>query len=377
MKQFVTEESFWELFPEAQIGIVVAHNMKPTAEVAPADAAAIARALAEANGKADQHLESNTISQNEVVAVWREAYQKFKTKKGARCSIENLLKRVLKGNPVGSITPSVDIYNTVSLTHALPVGGEDIDAMDGDIRLGITEGGDAFRPLGEEENAPTLEGELCYRDDAGAICRCWNWRDGERTALTDDSKKAFLIIESVDPDRADDLAAATDQLAAMVQQYLGADIFAKQIIARDNPTMVIDEQRECAEKRRRGVRTAWVVAAPRPIGKGEAGELARAHCIGVHGIGVGRCLGEVGGLHPHRPHHRVCRGPGAFYAGAFLRCEDAADGHCLCRVGGHRRGPHGHLRHGHGFGARKPRPHPAHRRPRRLRHRPQTRRRRN
>lgn len=166
MKQFVTEESFWELFPEAQIGIVVAHNMKPTAEVAPADAAAIARALAEANGKADQHLESNTISQNEVVAVWREAYQKFKTKKGARCSIENLLKRVLKGNPVGSITPSVDIYNTVSLTHALPVGGEDIDAMDGDIRLGITEGGDAFRPLGEEEDAPTLEGELCYRDDA-------------------------------------------------------------------------------------------------------------------------------------------------------------------------------------------------------------------
>lgn len=168
MKQFVTEESFWELFPEAQIGIVVAHNMKPTAEVAPADAAAIARALAEANGKADQHLESNTISQNEVVAVWREAYQKFKTKKGARCSIENLLKRVLKGNPVGSITPSVDIYNTVSLTHALPVGGEDIDAMDGDIRLGITEGGDAFRPLGEEEDAPTLEGELCYRDDAPA-----------------------------------------------------------------------------------------------------------------------------------------------------------------------------------------------------------------
>ena len=113
--------------------------------------------------------------------------------------------------------------------------------MAGDIRLGITEGGDAFRPLGEEEDAPTLEGELCYRDDAGAICRCWNWRDGERTALTDDSKKAFLVIESVDPARADDLAAATDQLAAMVQQYLGADIFAKQIITRDNPTMVIDE----------------------------------------------------------------------------------------------------------------------------------------
>lgn len=241
MKQFVTEESFWELFPNAQIGVVVANNMKSTDEVLPEDASAIKKELTLANTKADQHLESNTISQNQVVAVWREAYQKFKTKKGARCSIENLLKRVLKGNPVGSITPSVDIYNTISLTYALPVGSEDIDAMDGDICLGITEGGDAFLPLGEDEEAPTLEGELCYRDNTGAICRCWNWRDGERTALTDDSKKAILIIESVDPDRAGDLRDAIDQLADMIERYLGADIYAKQILTKDEPTMTIDE----------------------------------------------------------------------------------------------------------------------------------------
>ena len=185
MKSFVTEESFWNLFPEARIGIVVAHDMQPTDAVSPEHAQAITWALAAANEAADRHLESNTISQNEVVAVWRDAYQQFKTKKGARCSIENLLKRVLKGNPVG--------------------------------------------------------GELCYRDNAGAICRCWNWRDGQRTALTDESAKAFLIIESVDPTRADDLRAATDELAAFVQEHLGATIFAKQIVTRDNPTMVIDE----------------------------------------------------------------------------------------------------------------------------------------
>ncbi len=240
MKQFVAEDSFWELFPDARIGVVVAHGMRPTAEVPEEDARAIARRLAEANSAADAHLNSNTISQNEVVAVWRDAYQKFKTKKGARCSVENLLKRVLKGNPVGPITPSVDAYNAVSLAYALPVGGEDIDAMDGDIRLGITEGGDAFRALGEDEDAPTLAGELCYRDDAGAICRCWNWRDGVRTALTDESAKAFLIIESVDPARADDLQAAIDELADLVESHLGATIFAKEVVTRDNPTMVID-----------------------------------------------------------------------------------------------------------------------------------------
>ncbi len=241
MKRFVVEDSFWELFPQARIGIVVAHGMRPADQVSEEDAKAIRHALAAANAAADQHLTSNTISQNQVVSVWRDAYQRFKTKKGARCSVENLLKRVLKGNPVGSITPSVDVYNTISLKHALPVGGEDIDAMQGDIRLGITGGGDAFRALGEDEDAPTLEGELCYRDDAGAICRCWNWRDGQRTALTDDTDKAFLIIESVDPARSDDLQAAVDELADLVEQHLGASIFAARIVTRDDPSMVIDD----------------------------------------------------------------------------------------------------------------------------------------
>ncbi len=239
MQKFIAEESFWNLFPASAIGIVVARGMKTAEEVPAEDKQAIADLLREANAAADQHLVSNTISQNPVAAVWREAYRRFKTKKGARCSVENLLKRVLKGNPVGSITPSVDIYNAISLKYALPVGGEDVDAFEGDVRLGITEGGDAFRPLGEEEDDPTLEGELCYRDDAGAICRCWNWRDGVRTALADESSNAFLIIECVDPQRVGDLRAAIEEFAGLIERYLGAEIAAKQIVTKDAPEMVI------------------------------------------------------------------------------------------------------------------------------------------
>ena len=239
MQKFIAEESFWKLFPEAAIGVIVARGMKPAGEVPAEDATAIAALLREANAQADRHLTSNTISQNEVVRVWRDAYQQFKTKKGARCSIENLLKRVLKGNPVGSITPAVDIYNAVSLKYALPVGGEDIDTFEGDLRLGITEGGDAFRALGEDEDDPTLPGELCYRDDAGAVCRCWNWRDGQRTALTDDSESAFLIIECVDPSRIDDLRAALDEFSQLIERYLGASIEARAIVDRSNPEVVI------------------------------------------------------------------------------------------------------------------------------------------
>lgn len=239
MQKFIAEESFWELFPDAAIGIIVASGMKSADEVDPADAEAIKRLLAEANEQADKYLTSNVISENEMVKVWREAYSKFKTKKGARCSIENLLKRVLKGNPVGSITPSVDIYNAISLKYALPVGGEDIDTVEGDFRLGVTDGGDAFMPIGEDEEDPTLPGELCYRDDVGAICRCWNWRDGQRSALSDDSENAILVIECVDPARIGVLNEALDEFAALISEHLGARIETRAIVTRDNPELTI------------------------------------------------------------------------------------------------------------------------------------------
>lgn len=241
MQKFIAEESFWELFPDAAIGIIVARGLKSADEVDPADAEAIKHLLAEANEQADKYLTSNVISENEMVKVWREAYGKFKTKKGARCSIENLLKRVLKGNPVGSITPSVDIYNAISLKYALPVGGEDIDTVEGDFRLGVTDGGDAFMPIGEDEEDPTLSGELCYRDDAGAICRCWNWRDGQRSALSDDSENAILVIECVDPARIGVLNEALDEFAALISEHLGAKIETRAIVTRDNPELMIAE----------------------------------------------------------------------------------------------------------------------------------------
>ena len=235
MQNFIAQDSFWELFPQAAIGIIVVRNMKSAAEVPAADATEIAALLRDANECANTYLTSNTISENEPVKIWRDAYRQFKTKKGARCSIENLLKRVLKGNPVGSITPSVDLYNAISLKYALPVGGEDIDTFVGDFRLGITEGGDAFLPIGEDANDPTLPGELCYRDDQGAVCRCFNWRDGQRTALTDDSINAILVMECLDPARRDALEAALDEFAQLMERYLGATVQKRTIVDREHP----------------------------------------------------------------------------------------------------------------------------------------------
>lgn len=235
MQKFIIEPSFWELFPRCEIGVLTIAGLDNTEEGCRAVRPQISAYLERANEEAKKYLGDPQLSLNPAVSVWREAFTRFKTKKGARSSIEALLKRVEKGKGVGPISPLVDLYNAVSLEYGLPCGAEDVDTFVGDLRLTVTGGGDAFLALGDEEDDPTLPGEVCYLDGAGAVCRCWNWRDGQRTMLTENTRNAVAVIESVDPSRHADLRAALDALAERVEAVMGARVTAKRILDRDCP----------------------------------------------------------------------------------------------------------------------------------------------
>jgi DNA/RNA-binding domain of Phe-tRNA-synthetase-like protein len=107
------------------------------------------------------------------------------------------------------------------LKYALPCGGEDIETFRGDVKLTTAQGDEPFITLGTDENAPPYEGEIVYKDDAGAICRCWNWRESVRTMLTEDTQNAFLCIELVDTARFDVFEAALEELKSLVETHLG------------------------------------------------------------------------------------------------------------------------------------------------------------
>lgn len=235
MKKFIVENSFWELFPQANIGVIVFKGIDNSIK----DEEQFKEMLLNAEKQALKHLPKDDFSNNEVIKIWREAFQKFKTKKGARSSVEALLKRVHKGDHIGTINPLVDIYNSISLKYALPCGGEDIDTFVGNIRLTKANGDEPFITLGSEESAPPNKDEIVYKDDAGAICRCWNWRESVRTMLTEKTTNAFLCIELVDVNRVNDLKKALGELSSLVEEHLGGSF---QILILDyvNREIVID-----------------------------------------------------------------------------------------------------------------------------------------
>ncbi|HHQ4317880.1 B3/B4 domain-containing protein [Clostridium perfringens] len=217
MKKFIIEDDFWELFPNAKIGIITCNGIDNTIK----DENQYKDMISQGEKEALSHLPNEEFSSNEVIKVWRDAFKKFKTKKGARSSIEALLKRVSTGKGLGTINPLVDIYNSISLKYAMPCGGEDMDKFVGDIRLTKATGDESFITLGSDKSEPPYEGEIVYKDDEGAICRCWNWRESVRTMLTEDTKNAFLCIELVDENREKDFKNALKELSQLVEENLG------------------------------------------------------------------------------------------------------------------------------------------------------------
>ncbi len=232
--RFAIEPPFWALFPAARIGVVIVRGADNTR-----NAEACAALLVEAVAGAARTIGEADIATYPAVAPWREAYRAFGVKPAKqRSSIENLLRSAVAGH-VRSINPLVDLYNAVSLRHFLPCGGEDLRAIAGDIRLTRAAGGEHFVPLGSAEPQPPQRGEVIYRDDVGVICRAWNWREAERTKLTERTTDAFLCIEALPPTDEAALRAACASLASLVTEHLGGTAVIA-ILSAQEPEIALD-----------------------------------------------------------------------------------------------------------------------------------------
>lgn len=236
MKRFIIEESFLEVFDDFRIGVIVLkgiNNHKKGED----DYRSL---LDDAQRESMKYYPDEDFSSNEVIKVWREAYSRFKTKKGARSSIEALLKRVAKGNSIGTINPLVDIYNAISLKYGLPCGGEDIDKFAGDVRLTKAMGNEEFITYGSDLSEPPYQGEIVYKDDKGAICRCFNYRECVRTCLEEDTVNAFMVIETVDQKSMERLNGAIEEMASLISKHLGGEATVY-YLDKNNREIIIEE----------------------------------------------------------------------------------------------------------------------------------------
>lgn len=155
------------------------------------------------------------------MAAWREVYTAFGAKPSrTRNSAEALAKRALADGGLPRINRLVDVYNAISVAHLIPVGGEDLDRISGGMRLVRATGDEPFTTVAA--GAETVEhpepGEVVWCDGEGVTCRRWNWRQGPRTRLTEESVNALFLLESLAPMTDGELRAAGAELAESLEK---------------------------------------------------------------------------------------------------------------------------------------------------------------
>lgn len=215
--QFSVTPTVLELLPTLRVGALVVRGASN--ENAHPEVAALLR---DAEAGLRSRYTDETFKDAPHIVQFFEAHRAFgNNPKRYYPSHFALAKRVLKGGTLPSINTFVDLYNVLSLQYLLPIGGEDLDRCTGDIVLDRATGAEPFIALGETQNEPPEAGEVVYKDQEGVLCRRMNWREADRTKLTQETKNAVLVIESLDP--ADPLPEIISELQALVQKYCGGN----------------------------------------------------------------------------------------------------------------------------------------------------------
>ncbi|KQW14722.1 phenylalanine--tRNA ligase beta subunit-related protein [Streptomyces sp. Root369] len=178
--------------------------------------------LDEAARRLAVRLDGRAPHEDPHMAAWREVYTAFGSKPSrTRNSAEALAKRALSEAGLPRINVLVDLYNAISVAHLVPVGGEDLDRIRGGMRLVRATGDEDFVTVagGEETVEHPDAGEVIWRDEEGVTCRRWNWRQGPRTRLTEETVSAVFLLEGMAPMPLADMEKAAAELAELLEKF--------------------------------------------------------------------------------------------------------------------------------------------------------------
>ncbi|RKY89506.1 hypothetical protein DRQ09_01245 [candidate division KSB1 bacterium] len=232
--QLIIDKKIFENFPDLNIGVVVAKNINNNGKN---------DSILDMLKKEQERIKSNysieELESEPGILSWRRAYSSFGAKpKKHKCSVENLYRMVLNGFSIKHINNVVDIYNYISIKYMIPVGGDDIDNIKGNITLKYAEGNEFFTPLNSKDIMNPKKGEIIYADDKDVLCRRWNWRECEKSKMTENTKNICLVVEGLPPVSKNKLNYITEELAYLIKKFCGGKV-SNFILNITNPETLI------------------------------------------------------------------------------------------------------------------------------------------
>ena len=231
MKSYVSEEIF-RMFPHYIRNVIIAKCIQNTSVNK-----SLADELNQCITKTGSMFNAIELTTHPQIINWRKAYSTLGMK-GSQfySSVEALARRARRDGYVPYINTLVAIMNLFSLRNLVPCGGDDIDAIKGDVALRLAEGNEIFSPLNSREIENPIPGEAIYVDSQGIVlCRRWNWRQGNITKISGLSKNVIINIDCLHPVEFDRAKELTLELVEMVKIFCNPTEIKCDFLYKENP----------------------------------------------------------------------------------------------------------------------------------------------
>jgi DNA/RNA-binding domain of Phe-tRNA-synthetase-like protein len=143
-----------------------------------------------------------------------------------RPSSEALLRRVLQGKGLPSVSAAVDVCNLCSLEHQIPLGLYDRDAIQGPVSVRLGREGESYPGIRKQRVG--LEGRLLLADRVSPFGAPTS--DSARTAVTAETRNLLVVLFCPVERSAKHLSVALEHVADRLMRFCSASIVAVRVV---------------------------------------------------------------------------------------------------------------------------------------------------
>jgi DNA/RNA-binding domain of Phe-tRNA-synthetase-like protein len=165
-----------------------------------------------------------TLKDNEIVRAYRDFYWKLDidpTK--TRPSGEALLRRVLHGDKLPTISTVVDAYNLASMKTIVPISGFDKEKLTPPFIIRFAENGEAFTGIGMTKPL-TLTGNMLVLADQKQVLCIYPYRDSDFTKITEKTRNVLVVAYGAPGIAELQLKEAVETTLSYIKQVAGGEI---------------------------------------------------------------------------------------------------------------------------------------------------------
>jgi len=174
---------------------------------------------------------ANEIKNSPRIAGFRKIYKGFGIDPDSHMnSSEALLRRIVSGKGIYNVNTVVDTYNATSVEQEIPMAAYDLDQIKGTLTLRFAKDGEIMTKILETEPTVIKEGELVYSDEEGITCIDLNYRDSDRTKITENTKNIIVFVDGHEGITEEEITEVLGIVAKRLENFAGGKVIEKGIV---------------------------------------------------------------------------------------------------------------------------------------------------